>query len=249
MSEPKILFFDLETAPNTAYIWSLWNEVKSMDYVTSHWYVLCWAAKWLGSKEILSAGIYGKKDNDRRIIKQLWELLDEADIVVAHNAVKFDCRRINTRFIAHGMKPPSPYRVVDTLKEARRHFFFTSNRLNDLGEFFDVGKKLKTGGFQLWKDCMAGDEKAWNSMVRYCEQDVRLLEKVYLKLRPFMKTHPNLCVYGERPACPKCSSRDIQYRGFAVTNSSKYRQFQCKACGGWGRDKDNLLRKKISSSI
>jgi len=154
MSKPKILLFDLETAPNTAYVWSLWNEVRSMDFVTSNWYILCWGAKWLGDKKVMTGAINGTGENDGKIVKDLWKLFDEADIVIAHNAIKFDCRRVNTRFIANGLTPPSPVKVIDTLREAKKHFAFTSNRLNDLGEFLGVGKKIKTGGFELWKKCM-----------------------------------------------------------------------------------------------
>ena len=246
---PRILLFDLETAPNIAYVWSLWNEVKSMDFVTSNWYVLCWAAKWLGEKKVLSSGIYNKGENDEKVMKDLWKLLDEADIIIAHNAVKFDCRRVNTRFIANKIAPPSPSIVIDTLKAARKHFFFTSNRLNDLGKFFNVGCKMKTGGFDLWKRCMAGESLAWEKMVKYCKQDVKLLEKVYLKLRPYIKTHPNVGVYRDRTACPRCGSKKIHYRGFAVTQACKYRRFQCKNCGGWGRDKKSVLVNKMVSAI
>ena len=249
MNEPNILFFDLETAPNKAYVWSLWNELRSMDYIASQWYVLCWSAKWLGDKEILSAGIESGSDDDRKIMQKLWKLLDEADIVVAHNGKKFDCRRVNARFIANGMTPSSPYRVVDTLQMAKKHFFFTSNRLNDLGIFLKLGKKVKTGGFELWKKCMEGDRKAWAKMMRYCNQDVKLLEKIYLKLLPFMSGHPNLAVYKDRVVCGKCGNSRVHYRGFAYTNSCKYRRFRCTKCGGWGRDKKNKLDNKVGVSI
>jgi len=243
----KILFFDLETAPNKAYIWSLWNEVKNMDYVSSPWYVLCWSAKWLGEKEIMSAGVNNSSENDKSIIRKLRKLFDKADVVVAHNAKKFDVRRVNTRFIANGMTPPSSYRVVDTLLEARRSFSFTSNRLNDLGKFFGLGEKIDTGGFELWKQCMAGNKVAWNKMVRYCKNDVVLLEKIYLKLRPYMKQHPNLGIYENRELCPKCGSGEIQNRGYAYTNQCKYQQFVCKNCGAWARGKKALVQGTLAN--
>ena len=164
--------------------------------------------------------------------------------MVAHNAVKFDCRRLNTRFIANGMTPPSPYRVVDTLKQAKNVFFFTSNRLNDLGQFFNLGKKVDTGGFELWKNCMKGDKVAWDKMMRYCKQDVRLLERVYKKLLPFMKNHPNIGVYSEEASCTRCGSKQIVHRGYAYTNSGQFKRYVCKSCGGWGRYRQNLKETK-----
>jgi len=244
MKKPKILFWDIETAPNTAYIWGLWNEVTSMDFIRDNWYVLCWSAKWLGEKKIMSAAINGPGENDESIIKKLWDLLNQADIIVAHNGVKFDCRKANTRFIKYGLNPPTPSKVIDTLKEARKYFYFTSNRLGDLGKILGVGEKAQTGGFNLWKQCMNGDKKAWNKMVKYCKQDTRLLENVYLKLRPYMTNHPNIGVINGAAVCPKCGSYNIQYRGYTITSANKYRRFQCQECGGWGKESTKIKQNK-----
>jgi hypothetical protein len=239
---PKILFFDLETAPCEAWTWGLYNELTSMEFIKSDWYVLCWAAKWLGSKEMMSEGQYSKSKNDKRIVKKLWKLFDEADIIVAHNAVKFDVRKANTRFIKNGLKPPSPPKVVDTLKTARKYFAFTSNRLGDLGNFLGLGTKKANDGFGLWKKCMVGDKKAWKEMVEYCETDVSLLEKVYVALRSYAGNHPNMGVYTGTMTC-KCGSTNLQRRGYATTNANRYQRYQCQDCGSWCRDKISTLGK------
>jgi hypothetical protein len=142
------------------------------------------------------------------------------------------------------MRPPSPSKVVDTLREARKYFYFTSNRLGNLGEILGVGTKEPTGGFKLWKQCMEGDKKAWKAMIDYCKQDVRLLEQVYLKLRPFINNHPNIGSITGNGVCPKCGSKEITYRGYAITTAGKYRRFQCKDCGGWGKDTKNMIKNK-----
>jgi hypothetical protein len=238
--KPKILLFDIESAPGTAYIWQCKTEYINPSMLKDDWYVMCWAAKWLGEKKIMSSalcdhsGYDPKKPCDKAILSELWSLLDEADIVVAHNGKKFDCRKSNARFIRHGMTPPSPYRVVDTLSEARKHFMFMSNRLNELGRILRVGEKLRTGGFDLWLDCMNGDLKAWGRMVKYCKQDVLLLEKVYLRLRPYMKTHPNLSIIEGTDGCSKCGSTNLIGRGYFYNNATKKHRYQCKNCGGYG---------------
>jgi DNA polymerase III epsilon subunit-like protein len=152
-----------------------------------------------------------------------------------HNCNAFDFKKINTRFIANGMPPVSPFKPIDTLKIARRYFAFNSNKLDDLGEFLGLGRKLHHEGKELWRKCMAGDEKAWRVMRRYNKQDVILLEKVYLELLPWMKEHPNLGMYNDELVCPKCGSDDIQMRGYAMNQTTKYRRFMCNNCGGWGR--------------
>lgn len=252
----KILLFDLETAPMVTYNWGLYQELNNTSFVKTDWFVLCWCAKWLGDKKVMSGALpdyKGYKRNptcDKKMMQDLWNLLDEADIVIAHNATKFDVKKANARFVMNGMKPPSPYKVVDTLTIARSKFKFTSNRLNDLGQYLKVGKKVDTGGFQLWIDCMAGKKSAWNKMVKYCKQDVVLLEKVYLILRPFHGTHPNMGVYvdDDNKHCPKCSSTKLQKRGRMYTGAGEYQRYQCKCCGGWSRGKKNLRNNKVNNT-
>ncbi len=249
MRKPKILLFDIENSPNTAYIWGLWQETTSAEMVDKAWYMLCWSAKWLGEKNVMSSALIDfpsefktNPENDKPILKKLWNLLNTADIVIAHNGVQFDTRKTNARFIMNGMKPPSPYKVIDTLLIARKHFFFTSNKLNDLGKYLKCGTKVETGGFKLWKQCMVGNKDAWKKMVTYCKNDVVLLEKIYLKLLPYIESHPNLGVYLDknRPACPNCGSEKIEKRGFSFTNFYKYQRFCCKNCGKWSKGKEKI---------
>jgi hypothetical protein len=78
-----------------------------------------------------------------------------------------------------------------------------------------------------------------------CGQDVILLEKVYLKLLPYMQTHPNMGAFvdSDEPMCPNCASENLQKRGYTVTNSAKYQRVQCMDCGAWSRLKVNLMEK------
>jgi len=241
----KILLFDVENSPSLAYIWRLFDEVNSMDFVESDWYILCWAAKWLGKKTIHSASIIDFEDSymndaqdDKQCLLALWELLNETDVVVAHNGKRFDVRKINARFIYWGIKPPKPYRVVDTLQIAREYFSFTSNRLGDLGEFLGCGGKVSQGTFkEMWKGCMQGCPNQWRKMIRYCKGDIDLLEKVYLKIRPYAASHVNVAVYDPKGKlqCVKCGSYKILEQGYHYTNVSKFKSYSCKDCGGWSR--------------
>lgn len=257
----KILLFDIETSPMLSYIWSLWDETRSMEKVENDWYVMSWSAKWLGDKKTIVKALpdypsYKKdKQNDKLLLKDLWDLLDEADIVIGHNSMKFDCRKVNARFLSHNMTPPSPYRSIDTLKQAKAHFNFTSNKLNDLGVALGVGKKIPTGGFELWRGCLNDNRKSWALMKKYNKQDVDLLEKIYLKMRPYMKNHPNISLddVDDRIRCPACGSYNIQRRGYSYTNSSKFARLHCEECGKWSRAKINEIdkgdRKNIAANI
>ena len=127
----KILFFDIETAPNMSYVWGQWQQ-DVIDHV-QEWYILCFSYKWEGEKKthVVSLNdfdLYSKDlENDLNVVQKLWELLDEADIVIGHNSDAFDIKKANARFAYHDLGPPSHYQTVDTLKMARRHFKFNSN--------------------------------------------------------------------------------------------------------------------------
>ena len=181
-------------------------------------------------------GYSAHKEDDEKLVRDLWKVLDEADIVIAHNGDKFDVRKSNARFVFHGLKPPSPYKTVDTLKIARKHFSFNSNRLDDLGHYLGVGRKLPTTGKDLWLRCIRGDEDAWSRMIKYNAHDVALLERVYLQLRPWATSHPDLGSYSKKLVCPTCHSRNLQHRGYNVTKTGRRQRLQCMDCGAWSSD-------------
>ncbi len=235
---PRITLIDTENAPNLGYVWGKWEQ-NVIEY-KSNWYFLSFAHKELGSKTIKCHTLpdYSpwKKDreDDKALVEAMWHVLDQSDIVIAHNGDRFDLRKANARFVAHGMKPPSPYKSIDTLKIARRFFQFDSNRLDDLGQYLGVGRKLPHTGKHLWFGCMAGDPKAWATMKKYNIQDVSLLERIYLKLRPWATTHPNINHLSRcADACPTCQSKNIQYRGFSFTRTGQRQRLQCRDCGKW----------------
>jgi len=238
-TKTKILLFDIEISPSTGYSWRKF-ETNIIEY-TEEWYILCYTAKWLNNKKMtVSAlpqykGRYRKsKVDDYDVVLSLWHLLDEADVVIAHNA-DFDTKKANARFAFHGLKPPSPYKVICTLKVARKYFSFNSNRLDDLGEHLGLGRKIETN-FSLWRGCMNGDMNSWRRMVRYNKQDVKLLEKVYLRMLPFISTHPNVNTLTKvNGSCPNCGSSNLQKRGFAITGATRKQRLQCISCGRWSQ--------------
>jgi len=234
----KALLIDLETAPNLGYCWQKW-ETDIISF-KEDWYILSFAYKWLGEKETYVVSLPDfplyKKDrsNDKELCKRLWELFDEAEIIIAHNGNSFDIKKSNARFIQHDLEPPTPYKTIDTKLEAKRYFRFDSNKLDDLGQYLNLGRKLMTGGFDLWLGCMAGKKEAWKKMCDYNKQDVILLERVYLKLRGWMTSHPNLnIINGELSSCPNCGSNKLRKQGFSITRVSKRQRYQCQNCGSW----------------
>lgn len=234
----KTLIYDIETAPIVGTVWGKYEQ--NLVWSIQDWYILCFSYRWLGErKRTVSVGLPDyklyKKDpsNDLEVVRELHKLFNEADVVVAHNGNSFDQKKSQARMVLHGFDPPSPYQQVDTKLVARRNFNFTSNKLDDLGEYFGFGKKHKTDA-DLWRKCMAGDKAAFDYMRRYCDRDVELLEKVYLKMRSWDKQHPNMANLTNQPdVCPKCGSgKGFVGNGYDYTRTGQYQRFKCKACFG-----------------
>ncbi len=235
MGEPKILLYDLETAPALGYVWGKWEQ--NVIEFQQNGYILSFAYKWLGKEKVHTVALpdfrASSKIKDEFLALSLHVLFDEADVVIAHNGDNFDAKTANARFLANELLPPSPYKSVDTLKLARKHFRFPSNKLDDLGQYLGIGRKLPTKGKDTWLGCMEGDDKAWKIMKKYNAQDVVLLEKVYLRLRSWATTHPNLDSYKKNGSCPVCQSDKIQRRGWNVTKTGRRERIHCQDCGAW----------------
>lgn len=242
----RILILDIETAPNVAYVWRFFKENVGAKQVIENGYMLSYAAKWLDEKEVFYEDLSNQHEAD--MLTKLAKLLDEADIVVAHHGDMFDLPHIQGRFLVHGIKPPAPYKQVDTKKIAKKEFNFPSNSLEYLAVVLNLpikkGQHRKFPGFELWLGVLRNDPEAWAEMKEYNIDDILVLEQLYKVFRPFHRLHPNVAVFDDEHDvhCPKCNSDNIQYRGYAHTTVGRYHRFQCNDCGGWGRDRKNVLR-------
>ena len=234
-----IRLIDIETSPLTAYTWGTFDQNVLKILEPSKIISVAW--KDLHSPDVNVKTIFdypGYKAgviDDKKLIKEVWKVLDEADVLIAHHGVSFDFKKLNARFIYHGLPAPSAYKTIDTKKVASKYFRFDSNSLNNLGQYLGEGAKVQNGGFDLWVRCIAGDEAAWRLMAEYNIQDVVLLEKIYLRLRPYIENHPNLnlIVDPTLDSCPSCLSTKLQKRGFSYTKTSRRQRYQCKDCSSW----------------
>jgi DNA polymerase elongation subunit (family B) len=257
---PKVLLLDIETAPLEALLWRLKTDYVPASMLTrDNWYMLSWSAKWLLEDKMMNDVATPKEaieEDDERISLSLWNLVDEADIVISHNGKNFDHKMLNMRWMINGFSPPSPYRIIDTYQVARANFTLPSFSLNFIAHILGLGEKLKHEGVGMWKKAMMGDEKALKHMLDYNDRDVWVLEDVYLVFRPWIKNHPSMGVYleTETPVCSACGSPNLEEAGFYRTNVSKFKNFRCKECGSpHNRQRVSALpldiRKKLLTGI
>jgi len=246
----KVLVFDIETAPLRSYTWGVWQQDVPTPMIISDWFMLTWSAKWLFDDEIMSDAITPEEvaeEDDKRITKSIWKLLNEADIVIAHNAKKFDIKKVNSRFLLNGLNPPMPYQVIDTLLHLRGKFSLSSNKLDYVNKLLGIERKMDTGGFALWDGCIRGDQESLDKMEEYNRVDVSILEETYLKIRSWIQPHPNMGLFIEDDVerCPACGGQHINFSGTPYrTAVSAFASFRCLDCGSVGRSRTNISKKQ-----
>jgi len=255
MNQPKVLILDIETKPLLGYVWRIWDQNIALNQIHTDWSVLSWSAKWLGDAKVMYEDLRHTKniDDDKKLLKGIWDLLDQADIVVTQNGNSFDIKKLNARFILNGMQPPSSYKKIDTKLLAQKHFSFTSNKLeymtDKLCKKYKKLKHTKFPGFEMWVECMKGNQAAWKEMEKYNKHDVLALEELYTIMRPWDQSiNFNLYHDGTEHICT-CGSKEFRNKGYHYTASGKFQRLKCKSCGAEIRDKTNLFSTEKRKSL
>lgn len=251
---PKILIFDLETAPMVSYHFGRHKVNIGLENTISESFIICYTAKWLWDEKLYTDCATPEemlRRSDYRVCNSLWSLIDQADIVVAHNGIRADCAWFNSRCLINGLTPPSPYRVIDTLQIVKKKFGFSSNKLDALAGYIAIDHKLDTN-FTLWSKCMEGDQESLDYMQEYNKHDVTILEEVFIQLMPWINSMmSNMSTMLCEDCCPTCGSTDYKATTkYYYTPLNKYLLYQCSQCGCWFRDrKADKDYKPIFSSV
>lgn len=264
---PKILVLDIETSPIEAYVWGLFDQNIGLNQIKKDWSVLSWAAKWYEDdngkvygphNKVMYMDTSSKKDvrDDSDILKSIWKLLDECDILLTQNGIRFDNKKLNARFRLKNIKdghPPSSFRHIDTLNIAKKYFSFTSNKLEYMSDKLCIEYKKQTkrefAGFDLWKECLDGNKRAWAEMKKYNCYDILALQELYHKFSAWDNAIDfNIYSDGVKTVC-KCGSEDFTKRGFFYSPVGKFQRFKCNKCGAETRSRANLLSKEKKASI
>jgi hypothetical protein len=243
---PRIILWDIETSHNIVAVFQLQNQDWIQpENILQERHIICAAWKLLNENKIESVSLLDdpklyKEDphDDFFVCKKLHDVLMNADAIVHHNGNKFDIKYVETRMLMHGLSPLPPIPMIDTYQVAKTRFLFNSNKLDYLGHLLEVGRKKPTTN-GLWLRVLQGDKSAIREMVAYNKQDVALLERVFLKLQPYIANHLNRQLFG-KSGCPRCGSLKVQSRGVHRAVTRVYNRFQCQKCGGWFRSLKNI---------
>lgn len=230
MNDLQIGFWDTEWSPHVSYTWTNRPKYLSNEMLVEEARLLCYGYKYRGKKTV----VVDERAGRREMLESLRDFQDSVDVLVSFNGKSFDTKKVNSEFFREGIKPPSPFKEVDLYRDviARKTAFY-SGKLDFVAERIVGKKKVDTGGFQLWRDVLAGKEKAWAKFRRYQKMDVDLLEELFDELLPWIRLpHP---VNEDGYTCHACGSHDLQRRGYQVTLTGKYQRFCCNQCGSWHR--------------
>jgi hypothetical protein len=228
-----VLTIDIETSPALAYVWGLWDVNVSVSQIVAPSRMLCFAGKWLGDKSTTFASEF--HDGKKVMVQTIWDMLNDADICIGYNHVRFDIPHINREFMLAGLVPPSPVQHIDLLTVMRRNFKMMSNKLGYVTNAVGLDTKLDTGGQALWNDVMQNDPKAWEKFRRYNIQDVVITEQLFTLLAPWIKSpHAGLWT-GDLSSCYACGSSRLVAHGVTRSKSAAWPLVQCADCGAWNK--------------
>lgn len=234
----KILQFDIETAPALVWTYGLHDQNISIQSIVQDPKIIAFTAKWYGKSKIYAFSEYHQSRQE--VLDAMWDLLDEADLVIGWNSRRFDTKWVNSEFAVEGMTPPSPYKHLDLLTETKRNMRFISNKLDYVSKRLLDDKKIDYNMLWMWEKVsdpntsVADRKREWNAMLRYAKKDTALLEPMFEKLLPWIKMpHPASSLDGLR--CRKCGSEDLRPNGSTLTSEGRYRKYLCNNCGGHSR--------------
>lgn len=256
MSKPKILVLDIETAPMHGQLWDLWDQTLGLDQIEIDWHLMSWAAIWFDKPtEIFYMDQRNQKDmhNDTKILKGMWNLLNECDIVLTQNGKKFDVPKLNAKFAEYGFGPTNVFRHFDTCQIAKKLFKFTSNKLEYLAKILKTKhqklKHKKYPGHEMWKECLKRNPDAWAEMEKYNKHDVLVTAEVFEKLRAWDNSI-NFNVYqDDNSFVCNCGSTELLKNGHHYSDVGKFQRYKCKQCGAPFKDRTNLLTKDKMKSL
>lgn len=256
-NKPKILLFDIETSTILAHVFGLFKQNISLSAIQDDWYTICFSAKWYKQGEVFNYSVHNYelppsgqyKDNERYVVEALWKYLDECDIAVAYNGVRFDKKKINWKFFEYGLSEPSPYKIVDPYLIVKGNFSPTSGKMDYIAKYCDdIDNSKHSTDMSLWVACRNNDVQSLDYMASYCDQDIVLLEKVYDAVKHWDKNSPQMMMYydDDQMRCNSCGSVHLTKldNKAAYTSLSKFEIYRCDDCSKVMRGRDNQISKE-----
>lgn len=224
----KILTLDIERLPGLATVWDQRTRFIPVSQWTRLPSLLCVAAKWYGKRPV---EFHAAWDDYDAMVQASWDLIDQADFLVTFNGKRFDFPHLQGAWLQAGLTPPTTVKHVDLFQVARSSFGFESKSLAHLCERLGISGKNWRYDPTVAQAAVDGDEAAQKRMRTYNANDVRITERVYEALRPWISTHPHPVVDHDKARCNACGSDRLERAGTYLAAVMEYAQYRCSDCG------------------
>lgn len=238
----RLLVLDIETMANLAWVWDTWKQDIAPSQIVKHKRAISTAWKWYNDDEMYFASEF--HDGRETFVRRVWDVLNEADGLIGYNSKRFDIKHLNTEFAVESLRPYAPLHHIDLMATIKNNFLFGSNKLEAVASRLGIGHKREHEGFGLWIKCEAGDADAWARMKDYNENDVRLTERLYTRILPWIINHPSYAAFSraEVPMCPNCGygaepGHPLRQHDWHYARTRRYARYHCPRCGKWSRDR------------
>lgn len=231
MTDLKIGFWDTEWSPHVTYTWTQRPKYIPNEMLVEDARLLCYGVR---DYERKTTRVVDERSGRVEMLTSLRDWLSDRDVVVSYNGASFDTKKVNSEFMREGIAPPAPYKEVDLYRVVKKHSTFYSGKLGFIADRVIGDSKVDTGGFELWRQVLAGDEKAWRKFRSYQKQDVDLLVDMYEELKPWIRM-PHPVTNSDTLVCRNCGSDNYQRRGVARSLQGEYPRYQCLDCATWFR--------------
>lgn len=206
------LFFDIETSPNIGFFWQCGYKVNIGHHnIIKEKAIICVSYKWENESKVYH--LQWNQGDDKQLLIDFIKVLKQASEVIAHNGDKFDIVWLRGRALYHQIPFPTHLKSLDTYLKIKNLFRLNSNKLDYLAKFLKVGGKIENGGFQNWVDVVLYHrDDAMQTMLKYCDNDVVILEDVYHKIKNYIKPNIHKGVHEGKPkwTCPLTGSINVK---------------------------------------
>lgn len=227
-------------------VWDL-NALKHMtgrrihaDDMTAWPRTICAAWKWYDAPDVEFAAEWNVGGYDG-FMRTVWDVFDRADLIIGHNAERFDAKHLMGGWAEMGLPAPSPYKVIDTLKIARGSFAYESNTLDALNKRLGIDAKTDKYSVEVARAAVNGDKEAQARIEGYNRGDIIASEALFDRLRPYAKGIPHLGMWTDDAlACPSCGSTMTATGKTVHANVQKYEHLHCPNCGSHARGTTTL---------
>lgn len=261
----KTVFLDIETSLLEIYSFRLGMQRPNIDSLKEGSQTKLLTAAWGTWYDLYNKGEAGvksvgnhhrkgafKKDplDDTYVLRKMWDVLDGADIIVAHNA-SFDRGWIEGRFMDLGWKQPSKYYVYCTY-QTLHGLNGVSKKLDYLSQKLIGTEKVKHEGLPLWIGCQNGDVESFEKMEDYNIGDIyETLYKVFMRTALYVNRNKCIDLAGEGIYCNVTGDRlvkqDEVYRN--RTTGLKYYTYINEKYNLEYRDRYNIRSKKAGAGF